>query len=343
VGSNDFGQTAFVRNRNKNTFSVCKTSRSSENLVSDFIFSKIDSLLGLLYIYKNIQSVIDLFELTINSLIQLVDLSVFVNIGINLRDLYEQNVSLVYFIDNGITLTQLYYAGFTIQEIYSTGRINYFDILEAKFSEDALNNFNLIPYANDLSNNQPYEYYLIIPNVESAIKNEVLYVNRNLNGENIVNLNATPFLSVNIFKEEINSDSFEQIKTSAINIKLTDFKNIFYYKFRIYSVGYYILHLIQSKYLTHVILNKFIEIYENVNQKSFTMISFDKQILFYKELTDMSFLKINKQLKLTKNQLDYIIQMQTGDKSYLLSEFVFYSKSLEVGFKLLFDFIIYTD
>lgn len=343
-GSNDFGQTAIERKKNKNVLTICKKEREINNIMSDFIYSKEDSALGFLYIFKNFQNTINLFGLTLNSLIQMIDFKSIVDIGFNLRELYDQNIPLTFMIDNGVTIRQLYDIGISLQEIYLTGRINYFDILSANLTEEELGEFKLIPYSKDKQIIEPYEYYIIFDN-SFNINKEILYVNRyqiNLN----ISPNPIPFSSTKLFNDTnmtINYDDFNKYESNPIYIRFLNFKHIFFYTFKYESFGYKILDAILIKYIKPNFLGIFINEYETKTQKMFRSLSFEKQILFYKEFSNYILSENFNHTKLTENEFENIIRLnQTlSTNLYFACEVILYSNALNVGFKYLFNFIIY--
>jgi len=341
-GNNDFGQCAITKNKSFNQLYKCKIDRNYNNTNTDFLNDNISTLKNIIYVIFDIVKLINNFNLSLQKIFELVKIKDLILLGYSLQELKQDGVTIDIFINNGFTLTQLYDAEFTIQEILNTNKYSFFDLLE-NFTETELGDYKLIPYSNDQNSNEPNDYYIVIPQMDSDIKNDVILINRTIPTYNII-VNGIPFLSIKLYNESlnINIDEFSVIKSKPINIKIGDFKNIFYFNFRIYSVGITILNLIINKYIKKDIFNKFINEYENKYNKSFNSISFDKQISFYKEINNLNNIHNKKQL-INSHEFDNVLKLTNpiNKKYYFTSEIIYYSTVLEIGFKLLTDFIIY--
>ena len=254
----------------------------------------------------------------------------------------NEGITIDIFIDNDITIRQLYDIGFTISQIYSTNKYSYFDILEAGFIEE-LEELSFIYFKNDISKSEPYDYYIFINN--NNFENTIyLYINRSNPAQNIINFDTISFSTINLYDKPIDTSEFKIVKTSAINMQMNTFKQLFISNLSFYSHGFHLLNIILQKYIKPVILNKFIEVFEDKNNISFDDIPFDNKINFFKEFSKISLSYFRKKItRLNNTQLNDIIYSYEihSNKIYLSNELIIYSEALQVGVKIIFDFIVY--
>lgn len=341
-GNNDCGQIGIYKNKSINQLHKSKLARTNNNVTIDFLNSNLATNKNLIYIILDITKLINEFNFSLEYIFEIVNIKDLSILGYSFKHLKNDGVTINIFINNDFTIRQLYEIDFTIQEILDTDKYTIFDLLN-NFTKIELDNYKLISYSEDILITEPNDYYVILPNMNANIKDDVVLINRNISTVHII-ANSIPFLSIKLYDELLNIDNsnFSIIKTKPINIKVDDFKNIFYYYFRIYSVGIAILNLLISKYKKRDIFNKFIDEYESKYNNLFTSLAFDKQISFYKELSNINNINFKKKI-INSREFDNILKLTNpiNNKYYLATELIYYSTVLEVGFKLQTDFIIY--